>query len=243
MGEHRFIETSDGESEFTFDDHGILWHRGNAYVLLPEAAAALLKKANVEPVHLTMSQAEALFDGHASTLVSSTAPRPTLSPAAPLPLATTPATTLPSALGSGSQVPAASLTTSVPDIQLPSTSAVVATVSPTWVPAPPSPFSPVSASVLKGKIAEVVNEMLKNPEQVVQSKPLEEERRQWLERDKASARAWEALLAGPINAVTNRGAAKLVAIISPPTAVPDTPKAAVTKPVVVVDEVKKDSMS
>jgi len=113
MGEHHFLDNSDDESEFTFDEHGILWHNGNAYVRLPEAAAELLKKANVEPVHLTMSQAEGLFDGQASTLVPSAALRPTSSAAAapvPVPSAMTSATILPAALGSGPQVPSASVT-------------------------------------------------------------------------------------------------------------------------------------
>lgn len=142
---------------------------------------------------------------------------------------------------------------------MPSAPAPAAPASSSWVIVPPMPSAySVPASFFKDKITEVVNEMPKNPEPVVQvgdilnhklrrthdsqSKrkiTLEEERRQLIERDKESARAWEALLAGPIKAAANRGVAKPLATIPQPAAAPGTP--VVNKPA--IDEVKKDSMS
>lgn len=52
--------------DFYFDEHGILWLNGDAYVRLPKEAADLLKRAKTEPVRISMGEAEAMFQGTSS---------------------------------------------------------------------------------------------------------------------------------------------------------------------------------
>jgi hypothetical protein len=60
-----------GQDDIHFDQHGILWYGGNAYVRVPDAAAEIMLKARNGPVQISMDEAEAMFTGRASTTATS----------------------------------------------------------------------------------------------------------------------------------------------------------------------------